>query len=359
LSQYLSLCGMIVSSKSKKSEPKITQTASQVLDEVEVLQDKNDMGKLRPTSMSGYIGQEKIVKQLNLILESANIRGIMPEHILFYGQPGLGKTTLAYLISTQLDANLKTIAAPALQKVGDIVSLLVNLEPRTILFIDEIHRLKAPLEETLYAAMEDGHVDLMMGKGQGLSIGKIELNPFMLVGATTQLGKLSKPLKDRFPTVFQLEPYSQNEILALLERNLGILGMAMAPKAKILVAERCRGVPRVANNILKRFVDLTIVHGIHTISYDDALNFLHELGIHKQGLTKSDLTYLRSLERSTLSLKTLGGILMEDTETLEVVTEPYLIHLGYIDKTSEGRRLTPKGRDFIETFDKRSKDTLL
>jgi holliday junction DNA helicase RuvB len=355
---------MIVSSNQQKNEEKKDLKKGEKLDSVimqerELIEEREENTKLRPSNFEGYIGQKSVVKQLKLILDSAKIRGVMPEHIMFYGQPGLGKTTLANLVSNELGGNLKTIAAPALQKVGDIVSVLVNLEPNTILFIDEIHRLKAPLEETLYTAMEDGHVDLVMGKGQGISIGKIDLNPFVLIGATTQLGKVSKPLKDRFPTIFQLESYSEQDILQLFERNLSILGIQMDQDAQLLVCRRCRGVPRIANNILKRFVDLQIVHDIKSIGEQEALEFLQEMGVHTLGLLKSDLQYLRSLLVGSLSLKTLSGMLIEDSETLEVVVEPYLIHLGYIDKSSEGRRLTLKGRDFILKFDGKSDDGLI
>ncbi len=357
--QLHSNLNMIISSISTSKEPTKSGKIKTKLSERELIQDRDEFVRLRPLDFSSYIGQEKVVKQLKLILTSANIRGVMPEHLLFYGQPGLGKTTLANLISKEVNCTLKTIAAPALQKVGDLVSLLINLEPNTVLFIDEIHRLKAPLEETLYTAMEDRHVDLVMGKGQGLSIGKIELNPFVLIGATTQLGKISKPLKDRFPSIFQLEPYSDHEIIELINRNLTILGIEMDTEAKKLVSKRCRGVPRIANNILKRFVDLQIVHHKDHISHSDAIDFLNELGIFSQGLLTTDLSYLRSLKQGSLSLKTLSGILMEDTETLEAVTEPYLIHLGYIDKTSEGRRLTLKGRMLIDEFDGNKDDSLI
>jgi holliday junction DNA helicase RuvB len=340
---------MIISSIDEEAK-KPNKVVSKVLSELELLDEHEENEKLRPGSLTGYIGQDKLIRQLKLILESAKIREKMPEHILFYGQPGLGKTTLAYLVAAEMKANIKTIAAPALQKVGDVVSLLVNLEPNTVLFIDEIHRLKGPLEETLYSAMEDGHVDLVMGAGNGLSVGKIEINPFVLLGATTLLGKVSKPLKDRFPTIFQLEPYSESDILALFDRNLGILKISMSEEAKLLVCRRCRGVPRIANNILKRFMDLQVVHNIREIGRNDAEDFLLELGIHENGLTKTDLTYLRSLLNGSVSLNTLSGILLEDAETLEVVIEPYLIHLGYIDKSSEGRKLTLKGREFIEKF---------
>lgn len=350
---------MIISSKDIDEQKASEKKISKAISDLELMVQKDENVNLRPNSLTGYIGQEKVIRQLKLIIDSAKIRNTMPEHILFYGQPGLGKTTLAYLVSSEVGATLKTIAAPALQKTGDIVSLLVNMEGNSVLFIDEIHRLKAPLEETLYTAMEDGSIDIVMGKGNGLSVGKIDLNPFILIGATTQLGKISKPLKDRFPTIFQLEPYSESDILALFDRNLDILKIKMSDDAKMLVCRRCRGVPRIANNIIKRFVDLQTVHSIKEITLKHAQDFLLELGIYELGLTKSDLQYLRSLLYSSLSLKTLGGILMEDLETLEIVTEPYLIHLGFIDKGSEGRRLTPKGREFIEKFDKKKNSGLL
>ena len=334
---------MAKNTSKKKKQP------SKAVADLQVMIDKGeDTASLRPTSLEGYIGQDKIVKQLGLIIKSAKIRETVPEHMLFHGQPGLGKTTLASLISNELGATLKTVAAPALQKTGDIVSLLMNLEPNTVLFIDEIHRLKAPLEEVLYSGMEDGVVDIMMGKGQGVNLGRFELNPFVLVGATTQLGKVSKPLKDRFPTVFHLEPYSEADMLMLVERNLGILGLKLDLPAKILVCERCRGVPRIANNILKRFLDLQIVHAIEEVDLDTAREFMHELGIYDRGLTQADYNYLGALKEGSLGLKTLSGVLMEDPETLEIVTEPYLIYMGLIDKSSDGRRLTPKGQKLLK-----------
>ena len=220
-----------------------------------VLEDKsNDLESLRPKQILNYIGQNSIKKQLNIILESSRIRQKLPEHILFYGPPGLGKTTLASLISNELDLNFKTISAPSLQKQGDIVTLLLNLEPKTILFIDEIHRLKSLLEETLYTAMEDRQVDLVMGKGAGAQSTRLNLPEFTLIGATTMLGKISKPLKDRFASIFQMQPYTNLEIISLIEKNTVLLGLNLENSAKEYIASRSRGVPRVVNNILKRFL---------------------------------------------------------------------------------------------------------
>ena len=305
---------------------------------------------LRPSRLDQYIGQGRIKRQLNIILNSSKIRKVLPEHILFYGQPGLGKTTLANIISQEMGLNFKVISAPSLQKTGDIVSLLINLESKTLLFIDEIHRLKAPLEETLYTALEDRRVDIIMGKGQGASSASVDLNEFTLIGATTQLGHISKPLKDRFPTIFQLESYNSDEIKDLLERNCKILGLNLQEEAKNLVCQRSRGVPRVANNLLKRLLDLQTVKSLTYLDYQEVENFLVELGIFENGLTRVDIKYLQSLLQGPLGLKTLAGILLEDLETLEYVSEPYLIYLGYIQKDSSGRKLTPIGREFILRF---------
>lgn len=340
---------MIVTSTNdiKNSKPTISKAAQ----EFEMLRDKNDSLKLRPKTLVDYIGQEKIVSQLGLILNSAKIRETLPEHLLFYGQPGLGKTTLASLIAKELKCQLKTVTATGLQKVGDLISLLVNLEPNTVLFIDEIHRLRAPLEESLYSAMEDHQVDILMGKGQGATTMKIDLESFVLVGATTQVGKLSKPLRDRFTTTFRLEPYSDSDMLILVERSVKILNLKMTEEAKMLVCRRARGVPRIANNILKRFVDLQTVDRLKEIDEYQAEEFLLKLGIYDKGLTRTDLAYLRSLLDNNLSLSSLSGILLEESETLELVTEPFLIHLGFVEKDSTGRKLTPRGRDFIQDFD--------
>jgi Holliday junction DNA helicase RuvB len=200
--------------------------------------------------------------------------------------------------------------------------------------------------------MEDGKVDLLMGKGQGASVARLDLSEFMLIGATTQLGKLSKPLKDRFPSIFQLEPYTNSEILDLVERNTKILKLKINQEAKLLVCRRSRGTPRIANNLLKRLLDFQIVHKIKELNEVEVEDFLKELGIFEKGLTHADLTYMRALQDGSLGLKTLGGRLLEETETLELVTEPYLIYLGFLDKSSEGRKLTPKGMEFIIKFDK-------
>jgi holliday junction DNA helicase RuvB len=350
---------MIVSSKNDSlAKPKKTK---KTLEDVFVSQEKllnfedksTVSNSLRPKLFSEYIGQDKMIRQLKIIIESAKIREKMPEHILFYGPPGLGKTTISELIAKELDAKFKIIAAPALQKTGDVISLLVNLEPGTVLFIDEIHRLRAPLEEILYSAMQDGKVDILMGKGNGASVARLDLKEFMLIGATTQLGKLSKPLKDRFPSIFQLEPYQEAEILQLIDRNCSILKLNIADDAKMLICHRSRGVPRIANNILKRLLDYQTVHKTMMINFVQTEDFLLEVGIYEKGLTKADITYLKALLHGSVGLRTLGGMLLEELDTLEQVVEPYLIYLGFLDKSSGGRKLTNKGKDFILNFPQR------
>jgi holliday junction DNA helicase RuvB len=305
---------------------------------------------LRPSQLDQYIGQTRMVSQLKLILRSAAMRQTIPEHLLFYGQPGLGKTTIAGLIAGELGLDLKIISAPSLKKVGDAVNILINLDQPSVVFIDEIHRLRTEVEETLYTAMEDKKIDIMIGKGQGVSTVRMDLQPFVLIGATTQFGKISKPLRDRFPTIFKMESYALDEMMTLVERNIAILGIQLDTQARLLVCERSRGVPRIANNILKRFVDIHTVHGMQSIDGNQALAFLTELGILEKGLTQADLTYLKALRTGSISLKTMGGVLAEETDTIEYAIEPYLIHLGFVDKDSSGRKLTLKGRSYIDTI---------
>jgi Holliday junction DNA helicase RuvB len=314
-----------------------------------VLEDKsNDLESLRPKQILNYIGQNSIKKQLNIILESSRIRQKLPEHILFYGPPGLGKTTLASLISNELNLNFKTISAPSLQKQGDIVTLLLNLEPKTILFIDEIHRLKSLLEETLYTAMEDRQVDLVMGKGAGAQSTRLNLPEFTLIGATTMLGKISKPLKDRFASIFQMQPYTNLEIISLIEKNTVLLGLNLENSAKEYIASRSRGVPRVVNNILKRFLDFQVVHNLKILDLKTTQSFLLDLGILDFGLTMAEINYLKAVKENPLGLQTLANILNEEIETIEYNLEPYLMQLGFIDKTSRGRIVTLKGKNFLE-----------
>jgi holliday junction DNA helicase RuvB len=338
---------MINSSIEQNKQKKQTKK-SEVLEEKKILTQVEDSEKaLRPKGLNEYVGQTNLKGQLHLILESCKMRGSMPEHMLFYGPAGLGKTTVSNIVATELNVNFKAITASSLQKVGDIIALLSNLEDNTILFIDEIHRLKAPLEESLYSAMEDSKIDILIGKGNGATTLRIDLPNITIIGATTLAGRLSKPLRDRFPSIFQLELYSLDEMRLLIDRNSDKIGLKLNEEVVPLVARRSRGTPRIANNILKRFLDLQLVNGKAELIVEDVEEFFETIGIFEQGLTKSDLKYLRSLSESQLSLKTLSGVLMEETDTIEQVIEPYLLYLGLVDKDSNGRKLTPRGHDLV------------
>jgi holliday junction DNA helicase RuvB len=345
---------MINSSRTPKKEtttkPKPEKKVSQAIIEIKDINKVEESEKaLRPKRLEEYVGQKNLKSQLTLILGSCKIRSVMPEHILFYGPAGLGKTTIANLIANEISCNFRAITASSLQKVGDIVALLSNMEENTILFIDEIHRLKAPLEESLYSAMEDQKIDILIGKGNGSTTLRLDLPNITIIGATTLVGRLSKPLRDRFPSIFQLELYSLDEMVQMITVNAQKLNLSLTSEAITLIASRSRGTPRIANNILKRFLDLQLVNNITLLERDDILTFLSKIGIFEDGLTKSDLKYLNSLRDTQLSLKTLGGILMEETDTIEQVIEPYLLYLGLVDKDSNGRKLTPRGLKYIST----------
>ncbi len=332
--------------ENNKQKKQVKQSA--VIEEKKILNAIEDSEKaLRPKGLSEYVGQENLKGQLYLILESCKMRSCMPEHMLFYGPAGLGKTTISNIIATELNVNFKAITASSLQKVGDIIALLSNLEDNTILFIDEIHRLKAPLEESLYSAMEDQKIDILIGKGNGATTLRIDLPNITIIGATTLAGRLSKPLRDRFPSIFQLELYSLQEMKLLIDRNSAKISLKLDEEVVPMVARRSRGTPRIANNILKRFLDLQLVNGKEELKKEDVDSFFHTIGIFEQGLTKSDIKYLRSLSETQLSLKTLSGVLMEETDTIEQVIEPYLLYLGLVDKDSNGRKLTPRGHDLV------------
>ncbi len=341
---------MIKSSQSnpKEAEDEVMLPSNSAFAMQALVQEEVENNPLRPQDLETFIGQNKLKKQLRLILESAKKRNQLPEHLLFYGNPGLGKTSLAYVIANEMKAECKVIAAPTLQRAGDIVSLLLNLQPNTILFIDEIHRLRSNLEETMYSAMEDGQVDLLMGKGHGAQPVRLPLPPLTIIGATTMRGKISKPLQDRFPSIFRLEPYDHGEIVKLITQNEPKLEIKVDEKAKEFLAERCRGVPRVANNFLKRLRDYQVVHDLKSINLEQVKDFLSEIGITDYGLTEMDIRYLKSLENNTLGLKTLSAILREEEDTVETVIEPFLLASGYVDKDSRGRALTIKGREMLD-----------
>lgn len=306
---------------------------------------------LRPGSFDDYIGQPQIKKSLSILIGAAKERGHTPEHILFYGSPGLGKTTLAHVIAKEIGANLRVTSGPAIEKVGDLAAILTNLKPGDMLFIDEIHRLNKSIEEVLYPVMETGKMDIMIGKGPSARTVQLDLPPFTLVGATTRFGMLSAPLRSRFSGgTFRLEFYSPNEITTILKRSADILDIALAQTELQSIAARSRQTPRIANYLLRRVRDYAQMQKreIDTNAVYEAFDLL---GLDENGLSANDIQILCTLKEKfgggPTGVKNLAAATGEDEGTIEDVVEPYLIQLGLIERTPRGRVLTEKGRDYV------------
>ena len=307
---------------------------------------------LRPNRWDEYIGQNPIKENLKVLLTAAAQRKHPPEHILFYGPPGLGKTTLAHLIAKEIGANIKITSGPAIEKVGDLASILTNLASGDILFIDEIHRLNKAIEEVLYPAMESGSLDIIIGKGPSARTVQLELPPFTLIAATTRIAMISSPLRSRFSGgVFRLELYSKEEIEQILERSAAILGIRLSPQGKSAIAERSRSTPRTANYFLKRCRDYAQVHtkgtdGLQGKSLDRDVveKALSMLGVDSLGLNQTDRNLLEVLIKKfkggPVGLNTLAAALSEEQSTIEDVQEPYLLQQGLIERTARGRKAT-------------------
>ncbi len=306
---------------------------------------------LRPTSWDEYIGQKNIKENLKILLKAAAQRNHQPEHLLFYGPPGLGKTTLANLIAKETSSQLKQTSGPAIEKVGDLASVLTNLSPGDILFIDEIHRLNKAIEEVLYPAMESGTLDIIIGKGPSARTIQLDLPPFTLIAATTRIALLSAPLRSRFSGgVFKLEFYKDEEIEKIVERSAKILGIEIENEAKEEIAKRSRFTPRTANYLLKRGRDLAQIRE-EKITKDTIKEAFEMLGIDEMGLNKTDLSLLEIIEDKfnggPVGLNTLAAALSEEQATIEDVYEPYLLQIGFIERTSRGRVLTERARKHI------------
>jgi holliday junction DNA helicase RuvB len=301
---------------------------------------------LRPESFSDYIGQETIKKNLHILLTAAQERGTPPEHILLYGPPGLGKTTLAHLIAKELRANLKLSSGPAIMKVGDLAAILTNLSPGDILFIDEIHRLNKMIEEVLYPAMESGKLDIVIGKGPSARTIQLDLPPFTLIGATTRISLLSSPLRSRFSGgVYRLQYYSEDEIATIVTNSARVLGTTLPADAAQEIAKRSRFTPRIANYYLKRARDYAQVHKA-VIDRDIVDVSLALLEIDEFGLGIAERMVLHALINTfncgPVGLNTLAAATGEEEATIEDVTEPYLIQIGMLERTPRGRKATDK-----------------
>lgn len=302
--------------------------------------DKN----IRPEYLDEYVGQDKIKSNLKVFIEAAKMRDEPLDHVLLYGPPGLGKTTLAHIIANELGSNLKTATGPAIEKSGDLAAILSNLEPGDVLFIDEIHRIPSFVEEILYSAMEDFTINVVIGTdGKSRSI-KIDLPPFTLVGATTRAGDLSSPLRDRFGIVNKLEFYTNDELASIVKRTSKVMNMNITNDAAIELAKRSRKTPRIANRLFKRVRDFALVEGDGLIDLDITLNALDRLNVDQYGLDNIDIEYLHALinkfNGGPVGVETISTAIGEEISTIEDVVEPFLLQEGFIKRTRSGRVAT-------------------
>lgn len=298
---------------------------------------------LRPSAWDEYIGQNQIKKNLSVFIEASKKRGEALDHILFFGPPGLGKTTLALIVANEMTANIKITAAPMIEKGGDLAAILTNLQENDILFIDEIHRLSSAVEEILYSAMEDFRIDIIIGSGPAAQTIKIDIPRFTLIGATTRAGMLSNPLRDRFGMNFRMNFYSDNELAQIVTQASKKLNKSIEQDASLEIAKRSRGTPRIALRLLKRIRDFADVANEGIINKTRAIFALDELGINSYGFDEMDIKLLNLLASSNekpLGLSTIAAALSEDEGTIEDVIEPYLLANGYLERTAKGRRAT-------------------
>ena len=319
--------------------------------EIEKMQlDESVESSLRPSSFEDYVGQEKIKSNLAIAIAAAKKRADVLDHVLFYGPPGLGKTTLAHIIAAQMGAAIKVTAAPMIEKAGDLAAILTNLQSGDVLFIDEIHRLSPAIEEVLYSAMEDFRLDIIIGSGPAAQTIKIDIPHFTLIGATTRAGMISAPLRDRFGMQFRLQFYTHAELARIVQIASVKLGKESAADASAEIARRSRGTPRIALRLLRRIRDFAEVRDEGAISHDRAREGLEALGVDEQGFDEMDIKYLEILfdaKRRALGLSTIAAALSEDEGTIEDVIEPYLLANGYIEKTAKGRIATDKAREAL------------
>ncbi len=315
---------------------------------------------LRPQSLSDFVGQEHIKQPLSISIQAAQKRQEPIEHVLLYGNPGLGKTTLANIIAKEMDVSIKVTAGPALEKVGDLAAILSNLKRGDILFIDEIHRMNKSIEEVLYSAMEDFAIDIIIGKGPAARTMRLSLEPFTLIGATTKLNLLSSPLRDRFGHVYHLNFYDHGDIEYIIARNAKLLDVTIDTSATTAVAQRSRRTPRVANRLLKRVRDYAQVEHDGIINHNVAGGALSMLNIDEFGLDEVDRKILQTIieryEGGPVGLNTLAASVAEEMDTLETIYEPYLLQIGMIERTPRGRKTTLRAHEHLrDTLNKENR----
>lgn len=324
----------------KKEETAERLTAPQVGSEEQIMETT-----LRPDRLSDFVGQEQIKKNLDISMRAAKKRTEPLEHILLYGNPGLGKTTLAHIIAKEMNANIRVTSGPTLEKIGDLAAILSNLEANEILFIDEIHRLNKTIEEVLYPALEDFSLDIILGSGPAARSIRMALNRFTLIGATTKMSLLSGPLRDRFGHSFHLNFYENEDITKILKRSAKLLGVDLAEPAEQIIAERARRTPRIANRLLKRVRDFAEVKASGKINEPVATEALAMLAIDQYGLDEIDRRLLKTMidkfSGGPVGLNTLAAAAAEEMETIETIYEPFLMQIGFLERTPRGRRATP------------------
>jgi len=325
---------------------------TRIVEPAETAEDNDADNKLRPKRLEDYIGQSKVKENLSVFINAAKLRSQALDHVLLYGPPGLGKTTLSFIIANELGVNIRTTSGPAIEKPKDLVALLTNLQEGDVLFIDEIHRMPRSVEEILYPALEDYVIDIIIGQGPSARSIRLPLKRFTLIGATTRAGQLTTPLRDRFGVMLKLELYNAEDLATIVKRSAGILGVSITEEAAWEIARRCRGTPRIANRLLRRVSDFALVLGDGRITASIARTALDKLEIDELGLDATDRRMMRSMieyySGGPVGLETLAATIGEEAITIEDVYEPYLMQIGFISRTPRGRCVTKLAYEHLE-----------